>query len=77
MVWFLSALSFGHGPRGRGFEWVSKGMDLHVFFGGGALGVKRDKIGSVKLKKKMGSVWSYRGFRSAGWYSFVRSTIWA
>ena len=27
------ALSFGHGPRGRGFEGVWKGVDFHVFGG--------------------------------------------
>ena len=26
------ALSFGHGPRRRGFEGGSKGVDFHVFF---------------------------------------------
>ena len=27
------ALSFGHGPRGQGFEGVSTGVDFHVFWG--------------------------------------------
>ena len=45
------ALSFGHGPRGRGFEGVWKRVDFHVFVGGRYWGVKRDTIGNFKMKK--------------------------
>ena len=27
----VCTLSSGHGPRGRGFEGISKGVDFHVF----------------------------------------------
>ena len=30
----LCALSFGHGPRGQGFEGFSKTLDFHDFFWG-------------------------------------------
>ena len=30
----VCALSFGHGPRGQGFEGFSKTLDVHDFFGG-------------------------------------------
>ena len=30
----LCALSSGHGPRGRGFEWGGETLDFHFFFGG-------------------------------------------
>ena len=30
----VCALSFGHGPRGRGFEGVSKSLDFHDLVGG-------------------------------------------
>ena len=41
------ALSFGHGPRGTGFEGISKGMDFHVFWGA----VRGGRIGNAILRK--------------------------
>ena len=38
------ALSSGHGPRGRGFEDVSKGIDF-CYFGGRYRGVKSNNVG--------------------------------